>query len=105
MKMPKLITKLANVQKGYTEIYFYTDDNADVVLAEGWVGIKQIHDWTDFEKDEYHYKTRWLAHMKYGSTGHYHTTGKMTGYPTRNLAVQACEEEAQRIFTEMYKKE
>lgn len=81
---------LQNVQKGYVE--FYNSDNE--YRENGYVRKEQVVKYTDFDNDKVVYCDRWFPYVGYitfpfGST-EYIKVGNLTGYATRQEALQAA---------------
>lgn len=84
--------RLDNVHAGYAEVIFHGKDRQEYYV--GYVKTEEIPSVTDFEKDEIHTVTRWLAYDRL----HWHRgwnidkavpTGRVTGYRTRIEAIEA----------------
>lgn len=79
---------LENIQPGYAEVIFHGRDGEEYLA--GYVHTEEIPSVTDFEKDEIHTLTRWLAYdLLYWNVNTTVPTGRVTGYQTRIEAIEA----------------
>lgn len=91
--MSKCHIELTNIQKGYTEVYAYTDSAG----CEGTVEQKDVRIHLDLETGKETTVRRWFAHVHTGHSNWPYGNGFMsvdsdhmlTGYDTRTEAVQA----------------
>lgn len=84
-----MIIRLANIQPGYCEVYYYknSDKEENRPIYEGFVSLRDLDIAVDFEKDEIKTVKRWFAFTDRGTF-----STNSVGYPTRQLAIRALTE-------------
>lgn len=88
---------LSNIQKGYAEAYYYSDEDVknEHLLYTGYVTLKDVPVDTDFASDTITYKPRWFACLYFGrgvGINGFELVGRYnTGYVSRSLALQGLE--------------
>ena len=95
---------LSNVQKGYAEVHYYPDDDANEehLLYSGYVTLKDVPVKADFHNDTIEYVGRWFAALHFGSGygfNGFSRVGKYnTGYASRSLALQGLDKAILDIY-------
>lgn len=95
---------LSNVQKGYAEAYYYSDEDVknEHPLYTGYVVLKNVPVGADFTKDKICYTTRWFAALYIapgaGLNGFQIIGRTATGYVSRSLALQGLEKAILDIY-------
>ena len=78
---------LENIHLGYAEVVLHGKDGQEYYV--GYVRTEEIPSVTDFEKDEIHTVTRWLAYDRWNGNINKPPIGRVTGYRTRIEAIEA----------------
>lgn len=84
-----MIIRLANIQPGYCEVYYYknNDKKESSPIFEGTISLQDFTAEAYFENDEIRTVKRWFA---FTDNGIFPTNS--VGYPTRQLAIRALTE-------------